>query len=107
VEAVGQVLFYAAIAAGGGAAAIWISGLVWMVVAAIRKHGARRPMFVNHAALAFRLAVPVMVVGLVMLGRLDWWFVLLFAPFVALRFILFRAGTSISRRGEVSAGDET
>jgi hypothetical protein len=59
-------------------------------------------MWLNYAALAFFLALPTMVVGLVLWGRLDWWSLLLFAPFVATRFILFRVGSSISRRNQAS-----
>jgi hypothetical protein len=69
-----------------------------MLIVAIRRRGARRPMWLNYAALLFGLALPAMVVGLVLWGRLDWWFVLLFTPFVAMRLILFLLGSSISRR---------
>jgi len=100
MEGVGQTVFYVAIAAGAVAVVAYISGLVWMVIVVIRHHGARRPMWLNYAGLAFRLAVPTMVVGLVLWGRVDWWFLLLFAPFVVTRFILFRLGSSISRRNQ-------
>jgi hypothetical protein len=102
MEGVGQTVFVGAIAAAAVAAIAYVSGLVWMVVVASRHHGARRPMWLNYAALALGLAVPTMVVGLVLWGRLDWWFLLLFAPFVAARFILFRMGSSISRRNRAS-----
>jgi hypothetical protein len=65
-----------------------------MLIVAIRRRGARRPMWLNYAALLFGLALPAMVVGLVLWGR----FVLLFTPFVAMRLILFLLGSSISRR---------
>ena len=98
MERVGQIVFYGAIGAGALAATAYMSGLVWMLIVAIRNHGARRPMWLNYAGLAFALTVPIMVVGLVLSGRVDWWFLLLLAPFVAMRFILFRLGSSISRR---------
>jgi hypothetical protein len=84
------------------AAVAYLSGLVRMIVVAIRDHGARRPMWLNYAALIFQLALPTMVLGLVLWGRLDSWFLLLFAPFIAMRLILFSLGSSISRRGQAS-----
>jgi hypothetical protein len=100
VETVGQIVFYVALGIGAMAAVASLSGLAWMIVVAIRNHGARRPMWLNYARLIVALAVPTMLVGLVLWGRADWWFVLLFAPFVATRFILFRVGSSISRRNQ-------
>jgi hypothetical protein len=55
---------------------------------------------VNYAALALGLAVPMMIVGLMLWGRVPWWFVILFAPLVATRLVLFKAGQSVSRRRE-------
>jgi hypothetical protein len=100
VESVGQVLFFLALGVGLVAAVAWISGLLWMAAAAVRNHSTRRPMWVNYAAPTFGLAVPVMVVGLVLWRRLDWWLVLVFVPFVAMRFFLFRVGSSVSRRNQ-------
>ena len=104
VEGVGQFIVYAAIAAGVVAAAAYMSGLVWMIVVAVRYGGARRPMWLNYAALTFGLAFPALVVGLVLWGRVDWWLLLVFAPFVAMRLVLFRLGSSISRRNQAPGG---
>ena len=100
MEGTGKTVVYIAIAVGAVAAAAYLSGLLWMIGVAIRHRGARRPMWLNYAALLFGLAVPAMVVGLVLWGRADWWLLLLFTPFVAGRFILFRLGSSISRRNQ-------
>jgi hypothetical protein len=105
MEGIGQTIVYVAIAVGAVAAAAYLSGLLWMIGAAIRHGGARRPMWLNYAALLFGLAVPAMVVGLVLRGRGDWWVLLLFAPFVAMRFFLFRLGSSISHRNQPSRDD--
>jgi hypothetical protein len=40
VEGIGQTVFYIASAAGAVAAVIYVSGLVWMLIIAIRDHGA-------------------------------------------------------------------
>jgi hypothetical protein len=98
LEAVGETIFYLAVIIGAIAGATYLSLLARMIVTSIRSGGARRPALVNYAALAFGLAVPTMIVGLVLWGRLPWWFVLLFAPFAAMRLVLFKAGQSISRR---------
>jgi hypothetical protein len=100
MEGIGQTVSYIAIAVGAVAAAAYLSGLLWMVGVAIRHGGARRPMWLNYAALLFGLAFPALVVGLAIWGRADWWLLLLFAPFVAMRFIVFRLGSSISRRNQ-------
>ncbi len=57
-------------------------------------------MWVNYASLITGLAVPAMVLGLVLWGRLDWWLLLLFVPLLAMRFLVFRMGSSISRRSD-------
>lgn len=98
MERFGEVVFYLALVVGVGGAAIAFSTLVSLLVASIRGRGYQRPMYLNYAQLAFGLAIPAMIVGLVLWGRLPWWFILLFAPFVALRFFLFGAGRSLSRR---------
>ena len=100
MSSVGQLVFYLAVGVGALAAVVRIAGLLRMAILGFRGHPARRPMWVNYAGLTFGLAVPIMVVGLVLWGRLDWWFVLLFAPFVAMRLVLFRFGSSISRRNQ-------
>jgi len=98
MENVGHVLFLLAIGVGAAAAGAYILGLFRMLVVAVQKGKAHRPMWLNYAALTFGLAVPVMIVGLVLWQRLDWWFLLIFAPFVVGRLALFGAGRSISRR---------
>lgn len=89
MEAVGKTVFYLALAAGIVAAVAYLSGLVWMFAVVIHHRSAGRPTWVNYAALVFGLALLTMLVGLVLWGRLDWWFLILFAPFVASRSILF------------------
>jgi hypothetical protein len=105
MEAIGQTVSYIAIAVGAVAAASYLSGLLWTIGVAIHHRGAHRPMWLNYAALLFGLAIPAMVVGLVLWGRADWWVLLLFAPFVAMRFFLFRLGSSISHRNQPSRDD--
>jgi hypothetical protein len=100
MEGIGQTVVYIAIAVGAVAAAAYLSGLLWTIGVAIRHRAARRPMWLNYAALLFGLALPAMVVGFVLRGRADWWVLLLFAPFVAMRFFLFRLGRSITRRNQ-------
>jgi Ca2+/Na+ antiporter len=107
VEFVGEGLFYLAVAVGVAAAVLWLVGLIRGVIVAIRSRRVDRPMWVNYAALVTGLAVPVMVLGLVLWGRLDWWSLLLFVPLLAGRFVLFRMGSSISRRSDSPPRDET
>jgi hypothetical protein len=92
-------MVYLAVAAGGAAAVLWITGLIRAIIVAIRSKRLDRPMWVNYAALVTGLAFPVMVLGFVLWGRADWWLLLVFVPFVAWRIVLFRLGSSISRRG--------
>jgi hypothetical protein len=80
------------------AAAIYLALLVRMFITAMRHGQAHRPMLVNYAALAFALAVPFMVLGLVLWVGLPWWFLVLFVPFVAMRLVMFRLGSALSRR---------
>ncbi|HEX9634963.1 MAG TPA: hypothetical protein VGB34_05695 [Candidatus Limnocylindria bacterium] len=94
----GETIFYLAILVAATAGTVYLFLLVWMLVASIRNAQVRRPALVNYAALAFGLAMPTMIIGLVLWGRLPWWFVLLFAPFAATRLVLFKAGQSVSRR---------
>ena len=101
MRSVGEVIFYLGVAVGAVGWIAWMTGLVRMSIAGFRGRNARRPMWVNYSALTFGLAVPVAVIGLVLSGRLDWWFLLIFAPFVATRFVLFKLGRSISRRDQI------
>lgn len=96
MESVGEAVFYLALVVWTGAAAVYFILLIRMVVVAIRRGGADRPMVVNYAALVFGLSIPVMVVGLVIWGRLPWWVLLLFAPFLAMRYLVFNLGRSVS-----------
>ena len=98
VESVGEGLFYSAAAVGLAAATVWLIGLFRGTVVAIRYKRLERPMWVNYAALLTGLAVQVMILGLVLWGRLDWWMLLLFTPLLLGRFVLFWMGSSISRR---------
>lgn len=102
VETVGQTVFYLAVATAVVAGVVYFCGLVWTLGLAVSHRRPCRPMWVNYAAWGFGMALPVMVIGLVLRGRLDWWFLIVFAPFVVSRFILFRMGTSITRRNEAS-----
>lgn len=106
MESVGQGLFYLGVAVGVAAGVLWLIGLIRGVIVAIRSKRVDRPMWVNYAALVTGLAVPVMVLGLVLWGRIDWWLLLLFVPLLAGRILLFRLGSSISRRSD-SPGDGT
>jgi len=94
----GELIFYLALIAFAAAAATYLALLLRMIVISIRSGDARRPALVNYAGLAFGVALPLMIVGLVLWGRLPWWFVLLFAPLVAMRVVSFRMGQSITRR---------
>lgn len=101
MESIGELIFYVALIAFAVAAATYLALLLRMIVISIRRGEARRPALVNYAGLvAFGLSLPLMIVGLVMWGRLPWWFVLLFAPLVAMRVVFFRMGQSITRPKE-------
>lgn len=106
VESVGEPLFYLAAAVGAAAAVLWTVGLIRGVIGAIRSKRVDRPIWVNYAALVTGLALPVMGLGLVLWGRVDWWLLLLFVPLVAGRIFLFRMYSSFSRRSD-GQGDGT
>lgn len=100
MESVGQGLFYLGVAVGVAAAVVWLVGLIRGIIVASRSKRVDRPMWVNYAALVAGLSVPVMLLGLVLWGRIEWWVLLLWVPLVAGRIFLFRMGSSISRRSD-------
>lgn len=104
MESVGEGLFYLAVAVGAAAAALWLVGLIRGLIVASRSKHVDRPMWVNYAELVTALAVPAMILGLVLWGQLDWWLLLLFVPLVAVRLLLFRTGSSSSRRTDGPSG---
>lgn len=100
MESIGELIFYVALIAFAVTAATYLALLLRVIVITIRRGDARRPALVNYAGLAVGLAIPLMIVGLVLWGRLPWWSVLLFAPLVAMRVVSFKMGQSITRRKE-------
>lgn len=100
MESIGEFIFYLALTVFVVAAATYLALLLRMIVMSIRGGDGRRPLLVNYAGLAFGLALPLMIVGLVLWGRLPWWFVVLFAPLVAMRVVSFKMGQSITRRND-------
>jgi hypothetical protein len=102
VEGIGQMVFYVAASVGAVAGLVTLAGVTQMGIAAVRNRGVRRPMWINYARLVFAFALPTMIIGLVLWGRLAWWFLLLFAPFFLTSLVIFRMGTSISRRRQTT-----
>lgn len=94
MQDIGKLIFFGAAGVGAIAAAIYLGLLVRKLVISIRHGSASRPMLVNYAGLAFGLALPFMVLGIVMWGGLPWWVII---PFRATRS--YAAGDVPNRTG--------
>jgi peptidoglycan biosynthesis protein MviN/MurJ (putative lipid II flippase) len=105
VDRLGQVLFYVASGVLAAAGAAYVLGLLWTLVST-RSRGEWQPKWVHYAGFIFRLAIPTMVLGLVLWGRLAWWFLLLFAPFAVGQYFAFQEDRSLSRRERHEPSDD-